>query len=369
MMKNRCAVRPLSFVVLVALVAPWVAPVARAQEEGSGHGQVTLKVGDMAPPLRVGKWMKGEPVTELERGKIYVIEFWATWCGPCVTSIPRVTKLQEKFRDKGVVVIGVDVLEPDAERGPAFVTRMGDRMGYRVAADDVPEGGRPEQGKMVTTWWRAAGQAGVPYAFLVDRDGRLAWHGHPLQMEHALGMLAEDKFDAAEQAKWDKRLEGQFVAFNAAAKARDFDKALAALDEIAAMAPGMADMMTGTRMDVLLIRRDYKAANALAAALAADEAAAHDAFRLATTANALLNAADPEQADRATALKLAAKAYEAEGRTGWQYESLLARAHAANGQFDKAAEVQAKAVENAPEAHKEGQAQVLAAYKARAAAK
>src|SRR3954463_3704223 len=91
---------------------------------------VTLKVGDPAPKLSIDKWVKGEPVKEFEKGKVYVVEFWATWCGPCKVSIPHVTKLQAKFKDKGLVVIGVDVWERDLAKVEPFVTEMGDKMNY-----------------------------------------------------------------------------------------------------------------------------------------------------------------------------------------------------------------------------------------------
>src|SRR5438876_8031237 len=67
----------------------------------------TLNIGDRAPALKIDKWVKGEPVTEFQTGKVYVVEFWATWCGPCIKSMPHNTEVQKKFKDKGVTVIGV----------------------------------------------------------------------------------------------------------------------------------------------------------------------------------------------------------------------------------------------------------------------
>ena len=98
----------------------------------------TLKVGDAAPKMEVKSFVKGEPVKEFEAGKTYVVEFWATWCGPCKTSIPHLTELQKKYPE--VAFIGVSVSERDQGLVKPFVDEMGDKMAYRVAIDAVPEG-------------------------------------------------------------------------------------------------------------------------------------------------------------------------------------------------------------------------------------
>jgi thiol-disulfide isomerase/thioredoxin len=68
-----------------------------------------LKLGDPAPALKVSKFVKGSPVTKFEPGKFYVVEFWATWCGPCKTSIPHLTEMAKKYKD--VQFVGVSVWE------------------------------------------------------------------------------------------------------------------------------------------------------------------------------------------------------------------------------------------------------------------
>ncbi len=152
--------------------------VALAMGAGLGHAaeSATLMVGHAAPKLQVSKWAQGEPVKDFERDKAYIVEFWATWCGPCVATIPHVNDLHTKFKDKGLVVIGQNVWENDTSKVEPFIKKMGEKMTYRVALDSM-EGS--EKGKMAETWMMAAGQNGIPAAFVVDKQGKIAWIGHP----------------------------------------------------------------------------------------------------------------------------------------------------------------------------------------------
>ncbi|MFN8853907.1 MAG: TlpA family protein disulfide reductase, partial [Armatimonadota bacterium] len=68
-----------------------------------------LGPGEPAPPLRVAEFVKGKAVTDLSKG-VFVIEFWATWCSPCIQSMPHISSLAKKYEGK-VTVIGVSVWE------------------------------------------------------------------------------------------------------------------------------------------------------------------------------------------------------------------------------------------------------------------
>jgi thiol-disulfide isomerase/thioredoxin len=140
----------------------------------------TLKPGDPAPKMQVGKWVQGEPVKEFQKGRAYLVEFWATWCGPCLISIPHLNDLHAKFKDKGLVVIGQNAEGPDDSKVAEFVKKMGNKMTYRVALDDKRGS---ESGRMVETWMIAAGQEFIPTAFLVDTKGSLVWIGSPLALD------------------------------------------------------------------------------------------------------------------------------------------------------------------------------------------
>jgi thiol-disulfide isomerase/thioredoxin len=170
--------------IAVAALVLALGVVCAARAEG-------LKVGDPAPKLEVKEFLKGEPVASLEKGKIYVIEFWATWCGPCRTSIPHVTELQKKHKD--VVFIGVSVWENDANAPKPFVEQMGDKMGYRVALDD----GLGNAGKMANNWMKAAEQDGIPAAFIIGKDNKVLWIGHPMQMDKPLEQIVAGTYDLA----------------------------------------------------------------------------------------------------------------------------------------------------------------------------
>jgi thiol-disulfide isomerase/thioredoxin len=158
----------------------------------------SLKVGDPAPKLQTGKWVQGEPVKDFQKGKAYIVEFWATWCPPCRASIPHLNETYNKFKDKGLIVIGQDCSEQNDALVAPFVKNMGDKMTYRVALDDKATN---KQGQMSKTWMEAAGRDGIPSAFLVDTKGVIAWIGHPMELkEQVIEEVLAGTFDVRKAA-------------------------------------------------------------------------------------------------------------------------------------------------------------------------
>ena len=154
-------------------------------------------------------------LAKADEKKIHVIEFWATWCGPCRDSIPHLTELQEKYKSKGVTVIGItDEPKATVER---FVRRQDKKMDYTVA---IEKGDTMSQAYM-----RAYGQTGIPATFVVDQNDRIVWVGHPKNgLDDVIDRLVNGTFlleeeIAKEQAQirlqqlsveyWERLVEGR----------------------------------------------------------------------------------------------------------------------------------------------------------------
>lgn len=177
-----------------------VLPAVKAQTDN----KITLNIGDPAPPVKVAKWFKGQPVTAFQKGKIYVVEFWATWCQPCIAGMPHLSELAEKYK-KDVTITGISILErkqTTLARIGAFVDSMSKKMNYTVAAED--------SNFMAVNWLRASGESGIPIAYIVDKGGKIAWTGLPKELDEVLPKIIDGSWDIHTSDK--ERKEGRRLA-------------------------------------------------------------------------------------------------------------------------------------------------------------
>lgn len=188
-----------------------------------------LMVGDPAPALEIGRWVKGDPIKGFADGKVYVVEFWATWCGPCIVGMPHLSELQKEYADRGVRIVGVNIwdepnlVDPFLQETVEVHGKTGDEvMQYTVAIEAKHPDGDQRNGKLSDTWMKAAGRNGIPSAFLVDGAGKIAWIGHPSRIDEPLAQVVAGKWDLAAQAKiYAKevaaaaKIDGYFAMFQA----------------------------------------------------------------------------------------------------------------------------------------------------------
>jgi thiol-disulfide isomerase/thioredoxin len=149
-------------VAAVALAAAVIAGTGRSPSEESAAGpgacDPTAKAAEFGFTL---KDVNGQDVKLASfKGKVLLVDFWATWCGPCKVEIPWFIEFQQKYGARGFTVVGISSDDPPELLKP-FVAKMG--MNYPVlqglGRDDVHDAFGP-------IW-------GLPTTYLVGRDGKI----------------------------------------------------------------------------------------------------------------------------------------------------------------------------------------------------
>jgi len=329
------------------------APAVLAQNQGP-----SLKVGDPAPAIQVDAWVKGEPVTEFKNGEVYVVEFWATWCPPCVKSIPHLTKLQKQYKDKGVTIIGItgfenaSGLEGALDIVKPWVEAKGDEMDYTVAVEDRANA------RTVKAYMEAAQQGGIPTAFIVDQNQRIAFIGQPLNpaFDETLAQVVAGEFDAAGQAAIMERGQAILAEVNQMFEAGNFAAGLERLDDVIAIDDDIFGQIAVTKMQFLMAHpnpaiRDLDKATAFADKLAG-ELAPQNAMLLNQAAWIMASSEGGTEATAAKSVMLAEKANTLAKGGDADILDTLAAAYSAAGENAKAIATQEKAVKMADESQK-----------------
>lgn len=197
------------------------------------HAQ-TLTIGSPAPAIDAEHWYHDhEPVTSFEEGKVYVVEFWATWCGPCVSSMPHLAEIQKRYPED-LVVISVSSEAPavieeflDKERGG--MTHREITAAYRLATD--PDRSVDED------YMKAAGRNGIPCAFVIGKTGLIEWIGHPMRMDDPVAQVIAGQWDRnafAVELQEEKMAAERARRIWTLARQNKFPQALADLDALLA---------------------------------------------------------------------------------------------------------------------------------------
>ncbi len=164
-----------------------------------------LTIGSTAPALDVEHWIQDgngffKPVTEFKAGKVYVVEFWATWCGPCIASMPHLAELQQKLRGQNVQIVSIS--DEPLETVEAFLKRettnkAGEQTTFASITAAYSLTTDPDRSAH-EDYMEAANQPGIPTAFIVGKDGKVEWIGHPMEMDEPLDQVVAGTWDRAE---------------------------------------------------------------------------------------------------------------------------------------------------------------------------
>lgn len=237
-----------------------------------------IGIGDKAPELLHGAWLKGKPIKEYQKDHLYIIEFWATWCGPCVGMMPHLSEIARTHAGN-VTVIGVNIWEDshgadkprekpydvNLLRVKRFLKSMGNKVTYNIVMDNNEE-------YMGKNWMKAAGQSGIPCSFMI-KNGTIMWIGHPAELDSMISIVQDSRYDIAAARKRSDAAKAARAAtgvdakvakiradYAAAAKDKQYDKAVAILDAGSAELPQWAPFFGYHKFQVLL---DYNQAAAL----------------------------------------------------------------------------------------------------------
>ncbi len=181
--------KKVKFIILFCSV--FFTSIVNAQQRAAKSNGI---IGGPAPELHIAKWLKGDSTSKFKRGRVYVVEFWATWCKPCIAGMPHLSDLARRYR-QDVSIIGVNVMERTGTAMSViekFVGGMGNKMDYHVAVE--------KEGRMTQDWLRSYGFRGIPTAFIVDREGDIAWAGLPAGLDKVLPQVIAGEWDNARAA-------------------------------------------------------------------------------------------------------------------------------------------------------------------------
>jgi thiol-disulfide isomerase/thioredoxin len=339
-------------------------------------GKSLVKIGDPAPELKVMTWVKGEPVKGYEKGKIYVVELWATWCKPCLDSIPGLTELQRSFKERGVRVVGVSIWEntpphnigdlpadasPDQinaaylERVKTFVQGMGDKMDYAVAFDGI-EG-------TTANWMFRLGQSGIPCAYVINREGKMAWVGHPRDVGSVVAELVSGTYDmskspdrVARDAAVARKIRDLNTRYQRAMNEGKPEEIVKVLGELVDLDPVRFQEEIPQKFRMMLVDlKDDKGAYAFARKMR--EGAAKDLAKpLNDMAWVIVDDDQVARRDYDEALALALRADEVSNHESAAVMDTLARAYFEKGEIDKAIETQTRAIEAAGKGEQDARA-------------
>ena len=370
-----CAVRMLSGITVAALLAmsahgqatdsaAQAAPEPKqATPPAPGLPKSDVKIlgpGDPAPSLDGIQQVTGEPLTKFEPGTIYVLDMWATWCSPCIKAIPHMSEIAEKYKDKGVKVYGVAIWETER---PARDGTLFDRV-KRFAESNkeikYPIAYAGENIEFAMRWMNATDRKTIPTVFIINKDGKFAWMGHPnMGMDQALERIVAGNYDPVEEERLakereDKRQRGMRMAVKMQQRVqnKDWEAAQEIMSNIVDVDPEMFAPTAVARMRVLVAEmKDAPRADEWARSCL--DRYRNSAYVLREIAHYINTAPEGYQKDAALSLELARAAEKVAKKEDSRTFVILGESLAASGDVEGAKAVLLAAMKDADNLGKE----------------
>lgn len=324
--------------------APAAAKPATAEKPA--EPMIKLAPGDKAPALKIEHWLKGAPVDQFEPGNIYVVEFWATWCGPCKVSMPHLSELQERYQDYKVTFIGISDEGLPTVKSFLDKPEWAAKTKYTVTTD-------PDRSAH-KSYMEAALQRGIPTAFIVGKSGAVEWIGHPMGIDEPLEKIVKDQWDLkSARATFENAMKAQAARMQLEGDLRkamsngNWEESFVLLEKMAEADPTMAAMVRGQRFEMMLVHADPDRAYAYGRELLAKHGT--DPQILNQVAWTIVDQEGVKRRDLDFALAAAIKADELTKGENAAILDTLARIYWDKGDKPNAIATQKKAAANAPD--------------------
>jgi thiol-disulfide isomerase/thioredoxin len=342
----RICLSVLIFVVGAAVVAaddpkPAKKPDAAAikADDKEKDAKPKLGIGDPVPKMVVAKWLKGDAVNSFEPNMVYVLEFWATWCGPCVAAMPHLSDLQHELKSQGLVIIGVTSKAQNSEEDVTkFMAKKGERMRYASAFCETDE--------TDTAFMKAADQHGIPCSFVIDRSGKVAYIGHPMMLDDVLPKVLDGTWKGQKDIEAIEKIQEEFFGILGKAT-KEPDTAIRELADFDDKHPNKKNAFADQRFIIFVSAKKWDTVKTLADQLIAKAIAKKDSGSLGLISYVLASdKMNPEKKHVDLAVKAAEAGLKLDGEDDTRSLLALADAHLANGAKDKAIEFGEKALKS-----------------------